>query len=1083
MPTNLDKFKTLLEEIFMFDQADLDFGIYRIINAKRDEIRRFLNNDLLPQVRQTLSQVESGDRAGIKAELDKAVEASRTAGIDPQQSPRVKELQAQYVVTTDMAQIENEVFSDLSNFFRRYYNEGDFLSLRRYKDGVYAIPYNGEEVKFHWANADQFYIKSSEYFHDYAFKLPDGRLVHFAIAKADTEINNNRPAAGQERRFLLLENGSLAEESGELFIRFEYRPDSGRRKQSEINSVTAQQIMAMPGFDSWQHALGQLKPTEKSADRTLLDKYLADYTARNTFDYFIHRNLGEFLHREFDFFVKNEVMHLDDIDSEAAHKVEEYLGRIKASRQIAHKIIDFLAQLEDFQKRLWLKKKFVVETHYCITLDRVPEALFPEIVANDAQREEWVRLFSIDEIAGDPLQLNPGYSVPLKAEFLASNHFLPLDTRFFSEEFVTRLLSSIYDLDDQMSGILIHSDNFQALNLLQERYKEQVKCIYIDPPYNTASSPILYKNDYRHSSWMTMMFDRLTLLKPTLAADGAIFVSIDKTERTPLEHAMNEVFGSDNRIEELVWSMNTNNSQAPNYSTNHEYVEVYSKDRKAVEQDKDMFREPKPGFEEVMALVARINPSYPSISEIESKVRDLYQHHRIEFREEIEARGTDWEDEKGNDPWRGLFNYDRAEYRDANGAYVPESDAQARKASIWIWREDNISMPATKQAPSTLDPTHPNWRFYKPKHPIVGKSCSHPKSGWKFAYQDDLSSPDRKSFLSLDRDYRIAWGVDEKKVPQLKRFLHEVETNVGKSVFQDYSDGEKQTSAMFGKSGMFLAPKHARFVSRFIQHAAKKSSTVLDCFGGSGSTAHAVISLNREDHGNRKYVLVEVAEYFDTVLKPRILKAVYSQDWRGGKPISRDGISHFIKYIRLESYEDSLNNLNIVRTPDQQELITQEAGLREQYLLKYMLDMETSASASLLNLTWFEDPFNYKLYISKGSVRETRQVNVDLVETFNLLLGLRVKHIDAIRGYRVVQGIDTQGNRVLIIWRNTHDKSNEDLDDFFVKQKYNTKDNEFDLVYVNGDNNLDNLRRKDETWKVRLIEYDFKRLMFEGAEK
>ena len=102
-----------------------------------------------------------------------------------------------------------------------------------------------------------------------------------------------------------------------------------------------------------------------------------------------------------------------------------------------------------------------------------------------------------------------------------------------------------------------------------------------------------------------------------------------------------------------------------------------------------------------------------------------------------------------------------------------------------------------------------------------------------------------------------------KKVPRIKRMLHEVETNIGKSVFQDYSDGEKQTSAMFGKSGLFLAPKHADFVSRFILHAAKPDSTIVDCFGGTGSTAHAVIMLNRGDRGHRKYVLVEAGDYFD----------------------------------------------------------------------------------------------------------------------------------------------------------------------------------------------------------------------------
>jgi len=250
--------------------------------------------------------------------------------------------------------------------------------------------------------------------------------------------------------------------------------------------------------------------------------------------------------------------------------------------------------------------------------------------------------------------------------------------------------------------------------------------------------------------------------------------------------------------------MNTNNSQAPNYSTNHEYVLVYAKDRVTAEQDRNMFREPKPGYEEVMALVASLNPSYPPIATIEAEIHKLYEQHQIAYREEVEAQGLEWEKEKGNDPWKGLFNYSNAEYRDGEGRLVPESEARKRQASIWVWQEGDASMPATKQAASTREPQHKNWRFYKPLHPVTGKLCPHPNSGWKFAYDDDEDSPDKRSFVSLDGDHRIAWGPDEKKVPRLKRMLHEVETNVGKSVFQDYSDGEKQTSALFGRSGVFL---------------------------------------------------------------------------------------------------------------------------------------------------------------------------------------------------------------------------------------------------------------------------------------
>jgi adenine-specific DNA-methyltransferase len=254
---------------------------------------------------------------------------------------------------------------------------------------------------------------------------------------------------------------------------------------------------------------------------------------------------------------------------------------------------------------------------------------------------------------------------------------------------------------------------------------------------------------------------------------------------------------------------------------------------------------------------------------------------------------------------------------------------------------------------------------------------------------------------------------------------------------------------------------------------------VLDYFAGSGTTGHAVINLNREDGGNRKYILVEMGAYFDTVLKPRILKVIYSKDWKDGKPVSREGSSHLLKYIRLESYEDALNNLEMQRSELQTQLLANAPELREDYMLRYMLDVESRGSASLLNIAAFAHPFDYTLKIAAGSVGETRDTAVDLVETFNYLLGLRVRQINTIRDVVTVQGLNPEGQRVLIIWRDVEKLPNDELDTFFQKQGYTTRDQEFDLIYVNGDNNLENLRRDDETWKVRLIEQEFQRLMFD----
>ena len=530
--TKLQKFRNLLAELFMFDAADLDFGIYRIMNAKRDEISKFLDNDLLPQVRETLTELQTADRSGLEAELQEAIQQARGLGMDPETAPKVKELRSQLSASPDVAALENEVFSDLSNFFSRYYKEGDFLSLPRYKEGVYAIPYEGEEVKLHWANHDQYYIKTSEYFKDYTFKLTDGRRVHFKIVNADTEQDNKKAANGKERRFILAKENAVREENSELIISFIYEADPEKRKQSELNKKAAEKVFGTKAISVWLAALKKPEPTDKDPERTLLHKRLTDYTSRNTFDYFIHKNLGKFLRRELDFYIKNEVMHLDDVESETALRVEQYLGKIKAIRRIAHKIIDFLAQLEDFQKKLWLKKKFVVETNYCITLDRIPEEFYPEIAVNEKQREEWVKLFAIDNIEGDLTKA--GYSCPLTPGFLKSNPTLILDTNNFPSSFISRLLSSISDLDEQIGGVAIQSENYQGLSFCHTMLRKKVKCIYIDPPYNADSSEIVYKNNYKHSSWLALMENRLAISESLLSDQSVLIVAIDDVEQEVL---------------------------------------------------------------------------------------------------------------------------------------------------------------------------------------------------------------------------------------------------------------------------------------------------------------------------------------------------------------------------------------------------------------------------------------------------------------------------------------------------------------------------------------------------------------------
>ncbi|UYZ13739.1 site-specific DNA-methyltransferase [Brevibacillus sp. WF146] len=1018
MKTKYEQLVSLLEEMFQFDNEDLDFGIYRIMNQKRGEIRNFLHQDLLPQVKQAFEKYQTIDQVNIRKELEQLRKNLQDAGVEPETSPKYKALQEQLAQTIDLNALENEVYSHLVTFFSRYYDNGDFISKRKYKKDVYAIPYEGEEVKLYWANADQYYVKTSEYFRDYSFKLPSGKKVHFVLTEASTEQNNNKEQEGKERRFILCEESPLYEEQGELFIRFVYREN--KEKQTTLNQQAVESILNLESYTDWIQELRTLAPTEKNKNRTILEKHLNDYTSKNTFDYFIHKDLGGFLRRELDFYIKNEIMHLDDLDTENEARIEQYLSKIKVVKSIGHKIIKFLEQIEKFQKKLWLKKKFVVETNYCVTLDRVPEELYPQIVQNHEQIEEWKNLFAIDEIKEDTNK--PGYSESLKVEFLKANPYLVLDTKFFDQSFIDKLLMSLDDINEKLDGVLVHSENFQALHLLRESYKERVKSIYIDPPYNTSASEILYKNSFKHSSWLSLVENRLAIARDFLTRDGIICTTIDDYEFRNLWFVLANIFKMENHLGTVPIRNNPQGrSTVKGFAVNHEY-----------------------------ALFFAAGEGVDSVG-------------RLERSEQQNARYGEIDEEGRQYLWENF----RKTGTDSNRADRPKQYYPIYYSNQGI-RVPNMEWDATRKEWIILEQPKADEQVFWPINAIGVEKV------WKWGHERVNSNPHH---LKVDKGDNGELQVFRRNYLNTEGALPGTWWDKAK-----YSAGEYGTNLltdMFGIGHKFPFPKSVFAVQDCIKvSGGGVNANILDFFAGSGTTAHAVINLNREDGGNRKYILVEMGTYFDTVLKPRIQKVIYSKDWKDGKPVSRQGSSHMFKYIRLESYEDTLNNLDINRTDEQQlalELMPTET--REEYLLSYMLDIETEGSASLLNLEIFENPFNYKLKISNGT--ETTVKTVDVVETFNYLLGLTVRQIEVVQGFKVIKGELPTGERALIIWRNVKEKSNEDLEKFFAKSKYNTRDNEFDYIYVNGDNHLENIKLQENTWKVKLIEEEFKRLMFD----
>ena len=995
-----------LQEIFQINQPDLDFGIYRILNSRQTQINEFLQKTLPNKI-----------NAAFNGNFEQA----------------------------------NNVYNHLYTFFSRYYDQGDFISQRRYKGDTYAIPYAGEEVMLHWANKDQYYTKSGESFSNYAFTLENGKKVQFRLVEADT-AKDNRKDNEQARVFALIEPRIKTEtdENGDeiqtdilpfdiqgdlLTIRFEYKSVNKKEKQSDYITQAVEKIQNFAISDEFQ-GIFKAMPTEKNKNRTLLEKYLTDYTAKNTADYFIHKNLGKFLNQELDFYIKNEVMNLDNIqESTDFSHIEQNFQTIKTLKTVAKEIIAFLAQLEDFQKKLWLKKKFVAGCHYLITLDHLNEAQVQAALANPKQTTQWQALFNVN---------TSGFNV---AELCKNYPHLVIDTALFEPKFQADVLREIEHLDDKTNGLLIHSDNFQALNLLQERYKEQVKCIYIDPPYNTGNDGFLYKDRYQHSSWLSMLDSRLNLSLFTLSPDGITFISHDDNEYDNLKKiSLNTGYKFKSN---LIWNSSGHTDNQFEIKVNHEFISVLYKD--------------SPSFGYV------IDPNTREGSNLWKNIAEnsiTKNGPANPFSEITLPIGFPCALENGyieqNIPSSDFFNS------------INELNFFSREKI----KEFNVSFPIRKNDVTIKD--------NKISNELV---CL---SGW--ANINKL-----KNFILnncepfYDEDGIISFYLSKNGTIYYKK-QKDKNRNVN-SVLQNFSTTEK---AKYELENMGLSidiyPKPKELIQYILKiGASAKADLILDFFAGSGTTAHAVINLNREDNGNRKYILVEQGEYFDSVLKLRVQKVIFAKEWKDGKPQADNGmfggVSQIVKVLKLESYEDTLNNLEL-RKPAQD---LADMGLSEtvqnDYLLHYMLDVESRDS--LLNTRHFAKPFDYQLNIATTSAGAYEAKTIDLVETFNYLIGLRVSDIDdqrEKRGWVTVKGKLANGDNTLIIWRDCEKVGYGELNDFIRKNAYGVEDKAeyseetFKVVYINGDHNVPTVFTDSDdsvkTLKVRSIEAEFLSRMF-----
>ncbi len=612
-------------------------------------------------------------------------------------------------------------------------------------------------------------------------------------------------------------------------------------------------------------------------------------------DYFINKNAKEFLQEQFNIWLYQYVF------SGESEWTEKRIKQLQVLKDIAFKIIDFISQFEDELVKIWNKPKFVLNSNYVITLDRIAEKsveLIEKILEHEGfenQVKEWEELGIVGKEFDKSKILE---NAPLSKQLNKRYQYLPIDTKYF-KDLELEILGLFDDLDNSLDGWLIKSENYQALNTILAKFRGKVKCTYIDPPYNSKSTEIIYVNTYKHSSWMSLMENRLALSKLLSTTDGSHIIAIDENEQERLGWLLSSIFSEYTKVCVTVIH-NKKGIQGDYFSYNHDYAYFC------------------------------IPPSLKRINEM-------------------------------------LIPQDEWEYVNLR-KWGTESERKTAKNCFYpiLVKESNVIGFGNVCS----DSFHPS------------KSNNKRKDGTVEVYPIDPRGVERKWRYSRDsvEDIRHLLRVHITKRGEIQ-ILKAKASSQYKTVWDDsrYIAGDYGTRLLteMGLLPEGIYPKSIYTVMDSVYAVTDKDSIVLDYFAGSGTTAHAVINLNRQDNGKRKYILVEMADYFDTVLMPRIKKVVFSDKWKDGKMQNGQGISHFIKYYSLEQYEDTLRK---VKYEDSNLFDNPYQDPYNQYV--FMRDLKMLEALEI-------DYENNKVKVDLSKLYP----NIDIPETLSNLLGKWIKKI------------------------------------------------------------------------------------------
>ena len=820
---------------------------------------------------------------------------------------------------------KEELYDKLADFLRKYFDEAGniFFAKTRNIDQITEKVYeSNKDVSLFWKTQGLYYVKQDIIHYESVKITEDISSVPYTFDFNASEIEDK--VANEKKHISYVLDGI-----GQGTIKFKLEDDSRTMSETKIKKI-----------------IKKLKEQNIHLTTQKLQKIFKTYEKQVTVDYFICKNAKKFLIDQLEEYFRNYIF---DLKTDfTADRIE----RLKIFRDTVNEVIKFVAIFEDQLTKVWEKPKFVTDSNFIISFDKIEakgskgRAVIKKILASSEfskQKQEWKDLATCDR-----------WKASYESNGVIDEKYkrLAIDTKHFPDTIKYEILALFDDLDAELDGWLVNSDNFQALNTLKNKFAGKVQCTYIDPPFNSPSSKTVYINQFEEAPWLTLVDNRISAGKPLLDQKNGVFIAaIDKYEQEAFGLLLKKIWsGYDRTSVSIIINAMGQQSDGGFYYTHENAYFVYpeglkwarnetddSKDNRLRRKKEDWFDDP----EELM-----IHGKEEGVSKVRDTVNTFY--------------GIKIKDKK-------IIGYEQVAK-----THHPKSNCIKKQDGSFVIYP--IHKDAEKRWRMTIETLKERLQKYGEDYIRVDtrkkivKSNGQSSDGYPF-----IDAVEKSVSFDAPTSLKTAAPTDEWKT---------VWTDAKHIAGNWGSKPLRENMRLPLPEGSNIFPKSIWNVYDCLYSVVgtNKEAIVLDYFGGTGTTAHATMLLNKKDNGKRKFILVEQGSYFYTIVLPRIKKAAFATDfenWKDGKSLASDGIGIFVKYYKLEQYEQVLEKSTIYTKEDPPEFSNPED------YSKYIFMDDPQLLGNTLKLDFKKNMYKIdweKIY-----------PNIDLAETLSCVKGEMIK--------------------------------------------------------------------------------------------